>query len=200
MRLPEFYAITAATLCRDLDDFLGRLERALIGSSLRLVQVRDKNLAHDDRARLARECARLCRRHQAQFLVNDDEELALQVGADGIHLSSGNLTAAALQSNWPLIGASVHSLQQAQRACRNIDPSFLVLSPVNSTLTHINARPLGWDAFRKIASAIAPKPVYALGGLGLSDLKQATSCGAAGIAAMRSPWGLQSPPPVEKHA
>ena len=190
MRLPDVYAITAATLCADIADFLARLERALVEDGLRLVQIRDKNLAAAERAHLARECARLCRRHRARFLVNDDEDLAVQVGADGVHLSSGNLDAGAVRGKWHLIGASVHSLDEAQLACRRVDPSFLVLSPIKSTLSHVDARPLGWDGFARIATAVAPKPVYALGGLSASDRPRAANCGAAGIAAMRTPWNL----------
>ena len=190
MQLPDTYAITAATLCADIDDFLGRLERALAEDGLRLVQIRDKSLASGRRAHLARECARLCRRHRARFLVNDDEDLALQVGADGLHLGSGSLAAGVIRGDWRLIGASVHSLQEAQLACSRFDPSFLVLSPVKATLTHVDARPLGWDGFSRIAAAVAPRPVYALGGLADCDLQQARDCGGAGIAAMRSPWGL----------
>ena len=190
MKLPDIYGITAATLCPDLDDFLHRLERALTEGGLRLLQVRDKSLADDERYHLASECTRLCHRHQARLLINDDEELARQVGADGIHLSSANLESAKLHYSWPLIGASVHSLDQAQLACRRLNPSLLVLSPVKKTLTHVNARLLGWDRFAKITAAVAPCPVYALGGLCDADLPQASQCGAVGIAAMRSPWDL----------
>ena len=71
---------------------------------------------------------------------------------------------------------------------KNVD--FIVLSPVNATLTHPDTIPLGWDRFRDF-TAKATIPVYALGGMTVEMLQQAKANGAQGIAAIGEFWNVK---------
>lgn len=86
----------------------------------RIVQYRDKSDDDARRLREARNLAGLCARHEAMFLVNDDVELALASGADGVHLGRGDTdiaTARALLGQHAVIGATCHdSLALARNA------------------------------------------------------------------------------------
>ncbi len=80
---------------------------------------------------------------------------------------------------------------------------FAVLGPVRPTASHPDASPLGWEGFGR-AVATTPVPVYALGGLDLGDLAQATRHGAP-VFAQRSAWKLpvyarRWPPPTKRAA
>lgn len=91
--LRGLYAITPDGLSETL--LLERVEAALRGG-VRVLQYRDKLCPAEKREATARRLGALCRRHGAAFIINDDLELALRVGADGVHLGreDGALAAA----------------------------------------------------------------------------------------------------------
>ncbi len=68
-----------------------------------------------------------------------------------------------------------------------IGADFALLSPVQTTRTHPQARPLGWAATTALVAS-ATLPVYALGGLGTADLPQAVRAGCQGVAGIRGLW------------
>lgn len=84
MRLHGLYVITDTMLMPD-DQFSDRVEAALRGGA-RIVQYRDKRADTALRERLAGDVVRLCRKHGATSIINDDVELAARVGADGVHV------------------------------------------------------------------------------------------------------------------
>src|SRR5262249_39952157 len=91
LSLPDEYAITRVGEMGDA--FFVRLE-ARLQDGLKLVQVREKNLARDAAKAVARRVIGLARPHGARVLVNADAELAREVGADGVHLTAAQLDGA----------------------------------------------------------------------------------------------------------
>lgn len=84
MRLHGLYVITDTALIPDAQ-FSARVEAALRGGA-RIVQYRDKRADTALCERLASEVVRLCRKHEATSIINDNVELAARVGADGVHV------------------------------------------------------------------------------------------------------------------
>jgi len=84
------------------------------------------------------------------------------------------------------VGASCHSEVDIMIAEeKGID--FVVLSPVNKTLSHLDIKPMGWKNFSKIANK-TNIPIYALGGMKRVDLSRAYQYGAIGISSQRDAW------------
>jgi 8-oxo-dGTP diphosphatase len=169
------------------DDFLGRLQASLTGG-LRLVRLRAPELADGDYRQLAIKCLPLCRAAGAHLLLDRDHGMVVELGADGLHLTSARLMAA---SSRPLpmpyrVAASCHSAVELSHA-QSIGADFAVLSPVRATASHPDARPLGWRGFRDLVRGRA-LPVFALGGLATGDLAEAWRHGARGVAAIRGLW------------
>ncbi|HYQ93566.1 MAG TPA: Nudix family hydrolase [Burkholderiales bacterium] len=190
LMLPPEYAIThAGALGFEL--FLSKLEARLRGG-LKLIQIREKTLALQAVAEFARRVTALARAHGAKVLVNSDAALAREIDADGVHLTAEQLRSASARPDFPLCGASCHSIEELRRA-EALGVDFVVLGPVRATPSHPNAVPLGWERFREIAAGAAV-PVYALGGIVPSDLEQGMSCGAHGIAMVRGSWGSGEKP------
>ncbi len=184
LRLPPLCAVTAAEIF-GAEESLRLLARAL-ENGLRLVQLRDKNLPEKARREFAKKAAAMTRAKGALLLINDDENLAREVCADGLHLSGKQLAKTKKRPPFLWTAASCHDAAQLQSAAKlNLD--FAVLSPVAKTLTHVKAPPLGWRAFAKLAQT-AGIPVYALGGLTPADAPKARRHNAQGIAAMRKAW------------
>ncbi|HSS66446.1 MAG TPA: Nudix family hydrolase [Gammaproteobacteria bacterium] len=186
VRLPECHAITPAP-SGAFEPFLEKLDRLTAGN-ISLVQLRAHELDQHTFAALARAAARICQSNDAQLILNGDPQLAVAVGADGVHLTSARLRSLSSRplnrSFW--VGASCHDAFELEHAAR-IGADFALLSPVNATPGQGKAPPLGWDGFRPLAEA-ARLPVYALGGLGPQDAETAWAHGAQGVAAVRGFW------------
>ncbi len=171
----------------DRDAFLAQLQHRL-DEGIRLVQLRAKSLGGVAYQSLAEQVIEQCRRSGARVLLNAEAHLALQLGADGIQLSSQRLqqvTERSLPDNL-LLGASCHSAGELAHA-QAIGADFALLSPVKPTASHPGAPALGWEAFANLVDSCA-MPVYALGGMTPADLGEAITHGAQGIAAIRALW------------
>lgn len=185
-RLPACYLITPDSGASE--DYFAALEAAL-ARGVRLVQLRAPSLPAAEFEQLARSVLQRCHAHGAAVVLNSAPELALELGADGVHLNSQRLLA--LQGR-PLpkhlwCGASCHDSEQLQQAVA-IGADFAVLSPVQPTTSHPEATPLGWRRFQELVWDL-PLPVYALGGVGPEELPQALAARAQGVAAIRAFWG-----------
>jgi 8-oxo-dGTP diphosphatase len=85
-----------------------------------------------------------------------------------------------------MVAASCHNARELAHA-EVLALDFVLLSPVKSTLSHPEADPLGWQIFSQMIIDIT-LPVYALGGMALTDLPVALTYGARGIAFQRGVW------------
>jgi 8-oxo-dGTP diphosphatase len=184
LALPHEYGITHAWEI-GAEAQLALLEAAL-ARGLKLIQVREAPLAHAARRRFAAEAVASAHRHGARVLINQDAQLARELGADGVHLPAAALAQLDARPDLPLVGASCHTRAELARAAA-LGIDFAVLGPVMATPTHPDQASLGWTAFSGIVTLL-PMPVLALGGLARSDLESARSAGAHGISAIRGAW------------
>lgn len=183
LSLPQHYAITQASESGTAAQ-LAALAAAL-DKGLRLVQVREPNLPEPARMMFAREVVALCRQYGAQVLINDDEDLARAVDADGIHLPARRLAGLTERPPFEWVAASCHNPEELSQAGR-LGLDFAVLGSVKETASHPGQATLGWKRFAELLPAALP--VYALGGLGPDDLPQAIAAGAQGVAGIRRFW------------
>ena len=194
-KLPPVYLITP-----DLDEyttaFLDELQ-AYVAAGIRLVQYRSKKSNYDKPAVI--EMIDACRSKGAQLIINSTPGFAMEIGAAGVHLTGKRLLAL---SRRPLptdawIAASCHNMQELMHAVK-IDADFCVLSPVREKGSAVadgnrNRDPfftgnsLGWERFSEMVDKI-PVPVYALGGMRLSDIPGSGQHGAQGVALIGDVW------------
>ena len=181
LSLPTMMAITNAEQ-EGTERQLERLEEALSGG-LRLIQIRDKGWPPAQRLWFAEAVCRLARGHGALVVMNDDEAIARQVGADGVHLSAARLLACTQRPDFAWVGASCHDAAEITRA-GELGLDYALLGPVLATPTHPEASGLGWPEFaRRLAGNTLP--TLALGGMKPEMLADAQTHGAHGIALMR---------------
>ncbi len=184
LALPHFYGITHAGEI-GIQEQLEQLERAL-RAGLRLVQIREPKLPVGERPAFARDAIALAQQYGARVLVNGDTALAMRLGADGVHLPSAQLMQLEARPALPLVAASCHNAQELARAAQ-LELDFAVLGPVRETASHPGVVGLGWQACASLIDNCT-LPVYALGGLGKSDMETAWRTAAHGIAAIRAAW------------
>jgi thiamine-phosphate pyrophosphorylase len=155
------------------------------------IQLREKDLDLADLELLAREALHVIRESPptTKLLINTHVEIALAVGADGVHLPAGSPPVGVVREKWlrqsecePIIGVSVHSVSDVQQA--EIDgASFAVLAPIFEKVQTGEAG-IGLDVLRE-ACAAAGIPVLALGGVRLGNARACVEACAAGIAGIR---------------
>ena len=184
LTLPSVYAITCAADASDVP-FVDRVQGAL-DAGVRLIQVREPQLAPLQRDALAHRIVDLAQRYGARVLLNGSDDDARRLGCAGVHWTARALAAATARPRDLMVGASVHTHDELMHAS-TLDVDFAVLGPVLATPTHPDAGPLGFAGF---AAAVAGTrvPVFALGGLRPGDLATALAHGAHGIAMRRYAW------------
>jgi thiamine-phosphate diphosphorylase len=188
--LPVRYLITADEVVADRTRLLRAMSRALEAGE-RLFQIRAKSLPMSVLVRAARDAIGLCREPGGRVLVNADPALALELGADGVHLDSRRLMGLGDRplGEQFLVAASCHGEAELRQAER-IGADFAVLSPVLATASHPDLSPLGWERFAVLVEMVRI-PVYALGGMHLGLLERAWGAGAQGVAGIGGLWPAQ---------
>jgi 8-oxo-dGTP diphosphatase len=182
--LPDVYGITQAGAL-GIDAFEGKLSAAL-EQGLKLIQVREKQLPVDELRRFAAHVVQLAHRHDARVLINSNVQLAQDVGADGVHLTSAQLHTLTQRPACEWVAASCHSHAEIEAATR-LGADLAVAGPVAATPTHPGAMLMGWDGFARCVENTSI-PVYALGGMQAQDLETARQSGAQGVAMLRGAW------------
>ncbi|MGE5168145.1 MAG: Nudix family hydrolase [Deltaproteobacteria bacterium] len=185
LRLPPHYPITPEP---DADEAaFVRGVGQLLKAGETCIQLRCKTASPARLRVLAQAVRDLAVQASAQVLVNEDIELALELGC-GVHLPAKQLMRLASRPLPPerWLAASCHDARELAHAA-SIGVDFAVLGPVLPTPSHPHARALGWNRFAELV-AQAPLPVYALGGVGSHDLAHAKGAGAQGVAGISGFW------------
>ena len=182
--LPKYYAITNLSETSK-KVFLNQLQKK-ISDGLEMIQVREKNISFNEFKIFSKEVIEICKPKNVKVIINSDANLAYELKADGVHLTSKDLLSIKVIPKNLIVSASCHTQEEVDIA-ENLNINFLALSAVKQTLSHSDIKPIGWDKFQKIENKINT-PVYALGGLGTNNYEVALKNGAIGIASQRSIW------------
>jgi thiamine-phosphate pyrophosphorylase len=164
------------------------------------VQLREPDLPRADLLELAR-ALRAITAGRALLLINGDLELALAVGADGVHLSErapavGGLRAQAGQRL--VVGRSVHSVAAARRAVEE-GVDYVQVGAVYATASHPGRAPVGLALVREARAAISMSPgvrrapLLAIGGITPENAGEVLAAGADGLAVIGAILGSERP-------
>ncbi|MEK7275207.1 MAG: thiamine phosphate synthase, partial [Candidatus Desantisbacteria bacterium] len=155
----------------------------IIAAGVNIVQLRVKDMLDSKLILLGNMLRKITEEAAIPLIINDRVDIALAIGADGVHLGQDDLpidAARNLMGN-KIIGISTHSLAQAQEAIEN-GADYIGIGPVYSTTTkHDAANPLGCKIIHEICETIN-LPIVAIGGINEDNLTQVLKTGAHGIA------------------
>ncbi len=146
----------------DLDAFL----TDCIAGGVDVVQLRDKALEARALIARARVAAAVCREHDVPFVLNDRPDLALEVGADGVHVGQDDAPpslARRILGQGAIVGLSTHSEPDLFGAARE-DVSYISAGPVEATPTKPGRAGTGMG-YVSLASARSSVPVFVTGGV-----------------------------------
>jgi thiamine-phosphate pyrophosphorylase len=176
-----YYFITEASLSRggNLSDVA-----AAIAAGVRVVQYREKQGRARDLVAEARQLRELCR--HIRFLVNDRVDLALEVGADGVHLGQEDLPYSEARRRLgpeKIIGVTVHNVAEALTAQAE-GADYLGVSPIFATATKADAgAPTGVALLAEIRRRVS-LPLIAIGGITLANATAVIEAGADAVCAI----------------
>jgi thiamine-phosphate pyrophosphorylase len=162
------------------------VERALAGG-VDVVQLRDKELSDEELHDAALELRALCDAAGALFIVNDRPEIALQSGADGVHVGQDDVPCPeARRTVGPdlLVGLSTHTPVQVYEA-RSEPVDYIGVGPVYETATKPGLPAVGHELLG-YADAHAQKPFFAIGGIDRTNVAKVANAGASRIAVVRA--------------
>lgn len=181
------YAITDSILLAD-SRLLSAVEAALQGG-VAVLQYRDKSTEAPRRRAEAEALLLLCRRYRVPLLINDDVELALAVGADGVHLGRGDAALAAARARLgpaAIIGATCHdSLAFAAEAVA-AGADYLAFGAFYPSATKPGAQAAPVTVLS--AARALGRPVVAIGGITVDNAPPLLRAGADFVAVISHVW------------
>lgn len=179
--LRGLYAVTR-------DDLLLPRLSAMVGAALKggvkLVQYRNKIAPAPMRRAQAAEMLRICRASSAKLIVNDHLDLALEIGADGVHLggTDGDLAAArkALGAE-RILGVSCYNEMERAEAAASAGADYLAFGAMFASSTKLDAKSVPMTLLTEAKRRFG-LPVAAIGGINLTNAPEVIAAGADMVA------------------
>jgi thiamine-phosphate pyrophosphorylase len=196
--LPKLYPITDVRLSG-----LSHAEQVarLSEGGATLVQLREKRLVPRQFYREAEEAISVARQRGVRLIINDRVDIALALGADGVHLGQDDLDAEAarrLLGAEAIIGVSTHSLEQVLEAAL-LPVDYIAIGPIFDTSSKENPDPsIGLEGLRRVRASLAGdrKPLVAIGGIDRVNARAALDAGADAVATISALLRRGDPPPA----
>ena len=175
------YAVTDRTWLGE-ETLYQQVEKTLKGGAT-FIQLREKHL--DDAAFLeeAVELKELCRRYHVPFVINDNVEIALKMGADGVHVGQSDMEAGNVREKLgpdKIIGVSAQTVEQAVLAEQR-GADYLGVGAVFPTGSKDDADDVSHETLKAICEAVSI-PVIAIGGISRNNVMELAGSGICGIA------------------
>jgi thiamine-phosphate diphosphorylase len=163
------------------------IARNACAGGARILQYRDKSASRKEMMEIAFKLRDITARTNTLFIINDYIDIALLVGADGVHLGQDDIPIHDARKMTPpgfIIGISTHSLEQAVTAEKN-GADYIGSGPVFATPTKKDYIPIGLNTLEQVIATVKI-PVIAIGGLNLENLHETIRVNARNFAMVRA--------------
>lgn len=161
---------------------LEQIEAALCGG-ITCLQLREKNISFDSFLQEAKEVKKLCYQYNVPLIINDNVEIALKGGADGVHIGQDDMKlsdARKLAGNSLMIGVSAHNQEEAVAAEQN-GADYLGCGAAFGSSTKTDANTITLATISEICSSVKI-PVVAIGGINANNILKLCGTGVDGAA------------------
>jgi thiamine-phosphate pyrophosphorylase len=184
--LPKVYPLTDVALSG-----LTHAEqvRRLADGGASLIQLRDKTSGVRELYESAKAALRVARERKIKLIINDRVDLAMAIGADGVHLGQDDLPVLAareLLGPQAIIGLSTHNRSQVETASK-LPVDYVALGPIFSTSTKGDTAPeLGLEGLSELRDVLGEFPLVAIGGITADRALSVLKAGADSIAVINA--------------
>lgn len=158
------------------------VENAVLGGAT-MVQLREKNMTDEQFLDEAKVIKKITDRLNVPLIINDNVNVAVAVGADGVHVGQSDMRAVNVRErlgSGRIIGVSAHTVEEAVEA-EKAGADYLGVGAVFSTSTKKDAENVSLEEMRRIAESVSI-PIAAIGGISEDNAGRLAGCGLAGIA------------------
>ena len=159
-----------------------QVEEALKGGAT-IVQLREKNLDEEAFLEEAQQMTELCHRYHVPLIINDNVDVAIKSGADGVHVGIEDAPVAEIRKragNDFIIGATAKTIEQAKLA-EDSGADYLGVGAVFPSSTKENALRITAEQLKDICASVAI-PAVAIGGLTYENMIEIKASGVVGVA------------------
>lgn len=155
----------------------------IIKSGATFIQLREKNLDYDSFVAEGKEIRRITETYKIPFVINDNIQVALAVGADGVHVGQKDLEAnkcRELIGKDKILGVSAQTKEQAILAEKS-GADYIGVGAVFETSTKTDANPVTFETLKEICNSVSI-PVIAIGGINEDNILELKGSGIDGVA------------------
>ncbi len=179
--VPRLLVLTDRTQCAAAGRTLVDTASAVVAAGAPAILLREKDLPDTERHELAARLFEITAAHDARLVVASDAELAVAVGAAGVHLAGDDPVP---HRDGLMVGRSCHDADEVARAIAD-GVDYVTVSPVAATASKPGYGPaLGVHGVATLAAGATPMPVLALGGMTTANTPDVLDAGAHGVAVM----------------
>ena len=180
-RLTGLYAIIDSQALGGRDHL--KVASRLVRGGAKAIQLRYKLDSKDELLSIAQQLKKLCSERGVLFIINDYLDIALAVGADGLHLGQKDLPVSIARRLLPLdaiLGVSVTTVEQA-KAAESGGADYIAVGSIYPTFSKATAKVVGLERLCKIREAVG-LPLVAIGGINKDNAAEVATAGADAVA------------------
>lgn len=163
-----------------------------IKGGITMLQLREKELSEAEFLKEAEKIKPLCRANDIPFIINDDVDVAVKCGADGVHIGQNDMAAEKVRQiigDDMILGVSAQTPEQAVKA-EEAGADYLGVGAVFPTSTKSDALSVSYETLKEICAAVSI-PVVAIGGICAENIKELSGSGIDGVALVSAIFGAE---------
>ena len=175
----KLYVITESSISK------GRSNEFIVKEAIKggaeIIQLREKEWDKDEVKEEAVKLLKICKENNVLFIVNDYVDIAMEIGADGVHLGQSDMPineAREICGNKLIIGLSTHSVEQSIDADQE-DVDYITIGPIFKT--RVKDYEVGIEIIKPVLDNVL-KPVIAIGGINMENIDEVLGQGAESVA------------------
>ena len=175
----KLYVITESGISKGRSN--EEIVKEAIAGGAEIIQLREKNWSKDRVKEEAIKLLKICKEKNVFFILNDYVDVALEIGADGVHLGQTDMSiseAREICGNKLIIGLSTHSVEQAIKADKE-DVDYITIGPIYKT--RAKDFTVGTEIIKEVVSKVE-KPVIAIGGINKNNIDEVLKQGIKSVA------------------
>ena len=163
-----------------------------IKGGVTMLQLREKELSEAEFLKEAEKIKPLCRANDIPFIINDDVDVAVKCGADGVHIGQNDMAAEKVRQiigDDMILGVSAQTPEQAVKA-EEAGADYLGVGAVFPTSTKSDALSVSYETLKEICASVSI-PVVAIGGICAENIKELSGSGIDGVALVSAIFGAE---------
>ena len=187
------YAVTDQSWLKENETLLDVVKEVLKNGAT-FLQIREKDLKEADFETEAKKLQDICREYHVPYVVNDNVEIAIKIGADGVHVGQSDIKGRdirALIGSDKILGISAGTVEEAI-AAEQAGADYIGVGAVFGTSTKKNARKMSIDRLKEIVEAVNI-PVVAIGGINASNISELAGSKVDGVAVVSAIFAAENP-------